>query len=280
MVKKKLLISFSGGRTSAYMLWWLLANKMDEYEIIVVFANTGKEHEETFKFIQMCSEYFGVEVIWVEAVPNSKKGWAVAHKIVNFETASRNGEPFEAFIQKIGIPSSNNPWCSSILKKAAIIHYLKSIGWKKFYTAIGIRYDEVDRVNPNYKKERIIYPLITDVPTTLKMIDLWWEKMPFKLNVPIGLGNCDNCWKMSMKSLIYNANTYPESFEWWDEMVTKYGYTIHRKGQLNMKPPFNFFRGNLSVKDIFKLTKISKMQLSLFTENEKLDGCSESCEPF
>lgn len=279
-VKQNLLISFSGGRTSAYMLWWILDNWQNKYNIKVVFANTGKEHEKTFQFINKCSEHFNCEIIWVEAVPNSEKGWAVTHKIVDYKTASRNGEPFENFIRKIGIPSSGNPYCSSILKKAPIENYLKSIGFKKFYTAIGIRIDEVDRVNPNFIKKRIIYPLISDVPTNKKMIDAWWKSMPFKLEIPIGLGNCDNCWKMSMKHLVYNAKNYPESFNWWKLMVDKYGYVKHRAGQLNLNPPFNFYRGNLDVNDIFKLTKTSQMQLSLFAENEKLDGCSESCEAF
>lgn len=41
------VVSFSGGRTSAYMLWQVLENNEDLSDLVVTFANTGKEHPAT-----------------------------------------------------------------------------------------------------------------------------------------------------------------------------------------------------------------------------------------
>jgi 3'-phosphoadenosine 5'-phosphosulfate sulfotransferase (PAPS reductase)/FAD synthetase len=59
-------ISFSGGRTSAYMLWRILqANKGLPEEAIVCFANTGKEDEATLKFVKDCQDNWDVEINWL-----------------------------------------------------------------------------------------------------------------------------------------------------------------------------------------------------------------------
>ena len=56
MVKQKtsdktLVISFSGGRTSGYLTKRLLEEKSKWKDVIVIFANTGQEHEKTLEFI-------------------------------------------------------------------------------------------------------------------------------------------------------------------------------------------------------------------------------------
>ena len=269
------------------MLWWLF-NKWedrDNWEKIVVFANTGKEAEGTLAFVQEVSERWGIPIIWVESRhvndegnTYSPKGRKVGFRVVDYTTASRNGEPFEEMIKTLGIPSTNAPYCSEQLKKKAIIAYLKSIGWREYHTAIGIRYDEPDRISESAEKNRIMYPLYEHTVMSKWDILAWWAEQPFDLKINDGDGNCDNCWKKNLKLLVRNARNRPSSFDWWQEMTNKYGHLNPR--QTKLKPPFNFYRGNLSPSDILALRSAPDERINRIATNQKKYSCSESCELF
>jgi len=103
MSKKVMQISFSGGRTSGFMTKWLIDNKSDEYDFIVTFANTGLEDERTLDFVNNCDKYFGFNTVWLEADVKHGERKGTQFKVVTYESASRNGEPFEEVIKKYGI---------------------------------------------------------------------------------------------------------------------------------------------------------------------------------
>ena len=65
MAKEKLILSFSGGRTSAYMTRRMLNEYSHLYDMIVLFANTGMEHEKTLEFVHQCDVNFNFKTVWL-----------------------------------------------------------------------------------------------------------------------------------------------------------------------------------------------------------------------
>lgn len=301
MEKKKLLIGFSGGETSAFMAQWLINNKSDEYEMIFVFANTGQENEETLIFVDRCDKYFNLNVVWVEAIINPISGQGTRAKIVSFETAYRhnlkNGiDPFKAHIAKYGMPNMENLACTRELKTNTIKAYARELGWKRseYTTAIGIRIDEIDRMSERAKLDNIIYPLISMRSMTKPQINTFWKLQPFRLELKGYEGNCKVCHKKSLRKLLTIAKNTPEKFDWAIETEKEFENFIPPTHAHNnkIKLPVRFFRNHLSATEIIEMSKLpfevalddSKtyyQQTELFGhELDTSNGCSESCEAF
>lgn len=284
---RRLWISFSGGRTSAYMtkrLLDLVAERNDGTEVLVLFANTGQEHEETLKFVDRCDKHFGFNVVWLEAVVNPESGQGTSFKVVTYETASRNGEPFEPVIAKYGIPNSSFPHCNRELKLNTMKAYVRSIGWKagSYDVAVGIRADEPDRMAADAKKNRIFYPLIkwgVRKPAVLS----WWAAQPFDLDLPEHWGNCKTCWKKSDRKLATIAREHPEWFDFFRRMEAT--YPDAGPGDERERPR-RFFREKKTVDDIFAIGMRNSFvpyrpEDELQIEMDMLDlggGCGESCD--
>ena len=67
-LKEPTIISFSGGRTSAYLLYQVIqahGGTLPDY-VYPVFANTGKEMPQTLDFIKDCEEHWDCKVYWME----------------------------------------------------------------------------------------------------------------------------------------------------------------------------------------------------------------------
>lgn len=168
-------------------------------ELIFVFVNTGEEHEKTLVFVERCDREWNLGVIWLEAVVHPGKK-SSTHRIVSFETASRNGEPFEVMIGKYGIPNKNYPHCNRELKLNPMKSYIASIGWSHVHAAVGIREDEPKRLRPGAEKDRIVYPFAHWWPQDKQDVLTWWEDQPFDLGIQEREGNCKWCWKKPLPS--------------------------------------------------------------------------------
>lgn len=286
MSKPRLSISFSGGRTSAYMTWRLLNNERirDRFDVRVLFANTGQEHEKTLEFVDRCDREFGCGVVWLEAVVHEGVGQGTRHRVVDFETASRDGEPFEDVIAKYGLPGPGYLHCTRELKANVMRSYERSIDWQsgEYWRAIGIRADEMDRVNPRHREERIWYPLL-DWAVTKEEVTTFWSRQAFDLDIPEHLGNCVWCWKKSLRKHLTLATDEPWVFDFPARMERKYA----NAGSGDQ--PRKMFRGRRTTDDIFTEARghfipfvegDQQRQLSILSELDEAGGCAEACEPF
>lgn len=288
-LKDRISISFSGGKTSAYMTKMLLDHfrKHEPWrEIVVTFANTGQEHEETLKFVDRCDKAFGFGVVWLEAVVDPRKGKGIRHKVVSFETAARNGEPFEAYIAKHGIPNRMYNQCTSRLKTEPMESYRKEIGWKKgtYSTAIGIRTDEMDRVSlTGMVRWDLFYPCV-DAGVCKDTIRVWWSFQSFNLGIPEHLGNCMWCWKKSNRKLLTLAKFHPEIFVFPARMEREYALAGGERRDGEARKPRRFFRGELLASDLLRMSQEDFVQFEddkFIPFDDELDvggACGDSCE--
>jgi len=214
----KVLISFSGGRTSAYMLHQILAANGDLPERVrVVFANTGREMPETLDFVQECSDRWAVQVVWVE---DAKRGGDALFDVVSHNSASFDGEPFERLIErKKACPDQSKRFCTEHLKILPTRRYLMSLGWTEWTNAVGIRADESHRKTPSKdKRVKRWYPL-EDIDKAA--ILRFWNAQPFDLRVEPGYGNCDGCFLKSEAQLAALCRDHPDRHSWWERMEAK-----------------------------------------------------------
>ena len=226
-------ISFSGGRTSAFMLHKVLeAHDGDLPEFAkITFANTGKEMPQTLDFVRDCGKNWGVDIAWLERFSrksreDEKNKYVYETKVVDYASASRNGEPFAQLIKTLGrTPSPVVRLCTFQLKIKAISEYLIDVcDFEKPYTTfIGIRADEQRRAakmnNTILDGQERYLPLWLD-GITAKDVGGFWSNNNFDLNLPNhngvnDLGNCDLCFLKGYKIRQSIIREKPELADWW-----------------------------------------------------------------
>ena len=226
-VPRPAVISFSGGRTSAYML----RRVIDAYsgrlpsDIAVVFANTGMERAETLDFVDTCARAWFLTVHWVEYLwdaPNRTR-------IVDHATASRNGEPYAALIDRKGfVPNVTMRTCSGTLKRDRIESFARHhLGLKRWHSVIGLRADEPRRVlrmrAMNCGSRTGAHAVLPLADAGVREADVieWWKKQPFDLGIPSYAGNCDLCYLKGRAKLIRIIRENPSLADWWIEQEAK-----------------------------------------------------------
>lgn len=215
------LISFSGGRTSGYMLKQILEAHGGTLpdDVHVTFANTGKEREETLRFVHECATRWGVKVRWLEW--RSRKG-EIADRFeeVGFNSAARNGEPFMALVRdKSYLPNSVMRFCTIELKIRTMGWFMQSLGYDKWRNVIGLRADEPARVKRslNNKDRWTNVTPLADAGVSNRDVRAFWREQDFDLQLLPFEGNCDGCFLKARPKLMEIERTSPGTLKWWAE---------------------------------------------------------------
>lgn len=216
-------VQFSGGRTSAYLLWRILQAHGGALPagVVALFQNTGREMPATLDFVQECSARWGVPVVWLEYARSPSGS---SYRVVNYDTASRAGEPFRALLDsKRTLPNPVARFCTIELKiRTAKRYIMDQLGWPRWTNVIGLRADEQRRVeratNPvANKKDRwdVVCPL-ADAGVTVSDVAAFWRAQPFDLRLAGKWeGNCDGCFLKSRAALLRMAKDHPARLQWW-----------------------------------------------------------------
>lgn len=215
------VINLSGGRTSALMLRRYLDAHGGElpHDVHVVFANTGKEREETLGFVQEIALQWGVDVRWVERDIARPERW----REVTYDTASRAGEPFaELCAERRFLPNGRMRFCTVELKIEVMRAFMRAQGYRRWTSAVGLRRDEAKRVHKLVDRGEdgdfaVTFPLF-DAHVTKADVAAFWQSQPFDLALKPGEGNCDLCFLKGIRLREEIVREYPALATWWAEM--------------------------------------------------------------
>ena len=218
-------VNFSGGRTSAFMLWNILEAYGGQLpaDLHVIFCNTGKERPETLDFVQECSQRWSVPIVWLEYDPEAEH----KTKIVNHNSAARDGEPFEALIEsKRFLPNPVTRYCTMELKIRRAKEYMwKICGYDHWVSNIGLRADEMHRVArlANERERWETEAPLARAGLSKRDVGEFWAFQAFDLRLPninnnTPHGNCDLCFLKSRQTITALMHEDPTAADWWERM--------------------------------------------------------------
>lgn len=270
------VVSFSGGRTSAY-LCGLIKERYPAAKFI--FMDTGAEHPATYEFIRKVNEHFALDLICLRAVFPPKLGKGVTWEQIDQTDIGYDLTTWRNMIKKYSTPyNPGGTFCTAKLKTEIFYKYCNTtFGKRNYQTWIGIRADESRRAK---EKDNVHY-LFELSDFDKEDIKEYWKTMPFDLELESDwLGNCVFCIKRGTNKLALAIRDEPELA---DDFINLIEAEDVRVVEGRKAPVALMYRGGLSLRAIRDMhTAYSRDDLILALQRgKKLDSvCSESCEAF
>jgi hypothetical protein len=226
------ILNVSLGRTSSY----LLHRTLDAHDGVLppdchpVFANTGEEIEATLDFGREIADRWGVDLRWIERSWTDPRGFVE----VDYETASREGQPFDALIErKKFLPNPVMRFCTEELKIKPAAAFMRAQGYAHWTSVVGLRYDEAPRVAKI--RARVIDEWDVAVPLyddrrTVADVRGFWSSQPFDLRAEAWEGNCGLCFLKSVAKRRRVAEDHPAVNARWIGREERVGGRFRKDG--------------------------------------------------
>jgi 3'-phosphoadenosine 5'-phosphosulfate sulfotransferase (PAPS reductase)/FAD synthetase len=207
------VISFSGGRTSGYMLYRIVEEGLRP-DVYVLFADTGKERDETYAFIDRVAVRFEVPI----------------HQV------ARPGGFTQLITDRKYLPNPVMRFCTQELKIRPMRDWMLAKGYTHWDNVVGIRADEPRRVAKmraaaEKRTERwdVVLPLV-EAGVTLADVMAFWRGRPYDLNLKPHEGNCDLCFLKGIGKRRQIVRDRPDLATWWIEQEKRIGATFRADG--------------------------------------------------
>lgn len=271
----KKVVSFSGGRTSAYLCY--LMKELYGDDVDFVYMDTGAEHPKTYEFIRKVNNHFDLNLTCLRTDFSSRLGAGNNFKVVGIDSIAPDLKPFTEMIEKYGVPYIGGMFCTDRMKLVPFKKYCDDVYGKNNYeTWLGIRSDEPRRLG---SKQGIKY--LAEISDFDKEdVIRWWSKMTFDLEIEEWNGNCLFCPKKSNLKLAAAQRDNPEPYHNYLTMLYSDSVRVDDKtghwsqmyrGKKSLEQVIAMFDG--STGDEIK----SRIRGAKMTEP---GSCSESCEVF
>ena len=271
----KKIVSFSGGRTSAYLCYLMKEKYGDEADF--VYMDTGAEHSKTYDFIRKVDDAFGLRLTCLRTDFSSALGVGNTYHEISINDIGPDLVPFTDMIAKYGPPYIGGMFCTDRMKLVPFKKYCdEKYSRGNYETWLGIRSDE-----PNRLKENRGIKYLANISDFEKSDILdFWSKMPFDLGIEEWNGNCVFCPKKSNLKLAAAQRDNPEFYHKYLTMIYSDSVRIDNKtGHWSQ-----MYRGKMSLEQVVAMFDGSTGdEIKARIRGAKMiysGSCSESCEAF
>lgn len=271
------VVSFSGGRTSAFLVRLMEVERARGADVHYVFMDTGAEHPETYSFIQKMVAHWRIPLVCIQmvALPMNK---GVGYRIVDVNDLNHNLVPFTDMLGKYGAPDAARPHCSNKMKERPFRKYCRETFGNDYTTWLGIRADEPNRLGD--KNGIRFLAELTDA--TKQDVLNWWSEQKFDLGISEHLGNCVFCVKKSLGKVCLAARDEPRLLEQFVNLVAS--DRVRTEGLKDPERSREMYRGGRTIGEVIELfPELTRDELFAKLRMSKAfdtGSCAESCEVF